>query len=360
MTFISPPLVRMPAVRFNWALAAAIALHLLLVLSFVAALLAATGRAEAQEIACRGDNLVEALARDNPELLAGIREKAAEIPNGNSLLWRIERDGSAPSWLFGTMHATDPRVLEMSEAARAAFDSAGTVVVESSEITDLEGAMASLMTDPSLTMLDAGTTLQSLLEEADLAEVEAVLKERGVPITFVSRMQPWMVFSLISVPECELARRAQGVSFLDKQLADDALHGGKTLAGLETLKEQLSVLSELPLDVQAQLLADTATLGDLLEDVTATMTELYLDGQIGMIMPLVEATTIESGAAETGAYAEFEKNLVLKRNHTMAERVLPMLEEGNAFVAVGALHLPGDEGLVKLLRERGYTVTAVR
>ena len=360
MTFISPPLERIQAVRINWGLAAAVVLHLILVLSFVAALLLATGRANAQEIECRGNDLMEIMARENPDLLAEIREKAAQIPNGDSLLWRIERTGTAPSWLYGTMHATDPRVLEMSAAARSAFEEAQTVVVESSEITNLESAMASLMTDPGLTMLGGDATLQSLLEEADLAEVETVLEQRGVPITFVSRMQPWMVFSLISVPECELVRRGKGISFLDKKLADDALEQGKTLKGLETLKEQLSVLSGLPLDVQARLLVDTATLGDLLEDVTATMTELYLDGQIGMIMPLVEAATIEPGAADSGAYAEFEKNLVLKRNHTMAERVLPMLDAGSAFVAVGALHLPGDEGLVALLRDRGYTVTAVR
>ncbi|MDA4845589.1 TraB/GumN family protein [Hoeflea poritis] len=360
MTFISPPLERIQAVRINWGLAAAVVLHLIFLLSFVAALLLATQRANAQDVACRGENLVEIMARDNPDRLAEIRQKAAATPNGDSLLWRIEHAGAEPSWLYGTMHATDPRVLEMSDAARSAFDGAQTIVVESSEITNLEGAMASLMTDPSLTMLGAGETLQSLLEEADLAEVETVLKQRGVPITFVSRMQPWMVFSLISVPECELVRRGKGISFLDKKLADDALEQGKSLKGLETLKEQLSVLSGLPLDVQARLLVDTATLGDLLEDVTATMTELYLDGQVGMIMPLVEATTIETDTADTGAYAEFEKNLVLKRNHTMAERVLPILDEGNAFVAVGALHLPGEEGLVALLRDRGYTVTAVR
>ncbi|WP_419908025.1 TraB/GumN family protein [Hoeflea sp.] len=360
MTFLSPPLVRAPEFRINRTLAVAIMLHFVFVVSFFAVLLLATVRADAQEIACRGDNLIDEIGRDDPELLAEIRKKADQIPNGNSLLWRIERDGSVPSWLYGTMHATDPRVLSMSPAARAAFEGAQTVVVESSEITNLETAMASLMTDPSLTMLEAGTTLQSLLSESDLDEVESALKGRGVPITFVAKMQPWMVFSLISVPDCELARRAQGVSFLDKKLADDALAQGKTLEGLETLKEQLSVLSGLPLDVQARLLADTATLGDTLDDVTATMTELYLDGQVGMIMPLVEATTIEPDAADSGAYAEFEKNLVLKRNHTMAERVLPMLEAGNTFVAVGALHLPGEEGLVELLRNSGYTMTAVR
>ena len=56
-------------------------------------------------------------------------------------------------------------------------------------------------------------------------------------------------------------------------------------------------------------------------------------------------------------YAEFEERIVTDRNRRMAERMQPMLTAGAAFVAVGALHLPGEEGIVALLREAGWTVT---
>ena len=146
------------------------------------------------------------------------------------------------------------------------------------------------------------------------------------------------------------------------KLAKGALEQGKALKGLETLKEQLSILSGLPLDVQAVLLADTAALGSMLDDMTRTMTDLYLDGNVAMFMPLFKAMAVSPDVSEdiTGAYARFEQDLIDTRNHKMAERVQPMLDEGNAFVAVGALHLPGEEGLVELLRNAGYTVTAVR
>ncbi len=362
MTFISPSLDLFKPVRTSWAIVTAIAVHLLFALSFVIVLAMATTRAQAQEVVCEGNNLLEVLAREQPDLLAEIEAEAAKIPNGDSLLWRIEKDGTKPSWLYGTMHVADPRVLEMKKSARAAYDNADTVVVELAEVTNLQGAMAGLMADPGLTMLPDGKTLQDLLDKEDLAEIEAILEERGIPMTFVSRMKPWMVFSLISIPECELVRRSRGEEFLDKQLATGALERGKALKGLETVKEQLSVLSGLPLDVQAVLLADTAALGPVLNDATTTMTELYLEGNLGMIMPLLQSATVDPNAAEdkTGAYAKFEQDLIQSRNHTMAERAQPMLNDGNVFVAVGALHLPGEEGLVQLLRNNGFTVTAVR
>jgi uncharacterized protein YbaP (TraB family) len=63
------------------------------------------------------------------------------------------------------------------------------------------------------------------------------------------------------------------------------------------------------------------------------------------------------GAAEV--VQEFTARLVVERNYRMAERIQPQLREGNALIAVGALHLPGEEGLLALLAEEGYRVSAV-
>jgi hypothetical protein len=346
--------------RTSWALGTVALLHVLFALAFLIVLALAASQAEAASSSCQGSNLLEKMAVDAPADLQQIRQAAHRIPNGDSLLWRIEGNGKPTSWLYGTMHVTDPRVLEMSRQARAGYDTAETIVLESAEIADLGKAQASLLADPGLTMLTDGSTLQSLLDEDDLKRVEAALDERSIPIALVSRMKPWMVFSIIAAPSCELERRGNGVPFLDKKLADDAIAGGKQLEGLETLAEQMSILTNLPIALQVQLLAETAALGSTLDDMMTTMTELYLSGQVGMIMPLIEHGARVTGTGDRGAYAEFEKNMVQTRNHTMAERLQPLLNEGNAFVAVGALHLPGNEGLVALLRNAGYQVTAVR
>jgi uncharacterized protein YbaP (TraB family) len=124
------------------------------------------------------------------------------------------------------------------------------------------------------------------------------------------------------------------------------------------MAEQLGAMNDLPIDFHMRGLVSTIELGDRMDDVMTTMTELYLQGEIGLIMPLLNAVA-EEEAGVPADYATFEQRIVTDRNHVMAEGSAPILADGNAFIAVGALHLPGDEGLVELLRKQGFTLTRV-
>jgi uncharacterized protein len=307
-------------------------------------------------IDCGGTDLVEAMRRDDPDTFAAVEAEAAATPNGEGLLWRIEGQDAEPSWLYGTMHVADARVLALSEAAASAFDGAATVVVESAEIADLERASMAILAKPELTTFTDGTTLRSLLSTEDYALLELRLAEQGVPVVAVNRMKPWMILSLFAMTDCEKQAEAAGELFLDAKLAADALEAGKALEGLETIEEQLSAMASLPMELHVRGLIETLSLGSLLDDLMSTTTELYVAGRIGMIMPMLKAAAPGTDDAEE-SYAEFEETIVLARNRTMAERALPMLAGGNIFIAVGALHLPGEEGLVELFRDEGYTVT---
>ena len=66
-----------------------------------------------------------------------------------------------------------------------------------------------------------------------------------------------------------------------------------------------------------------------------------------------------AGEDDSAGYAAFEEAMITARNRTMAAHAGPILDRGNAFIAVGALHLPGEKGLIELFRKDGYTVTAV-
>ena len=89
------------------------------------------------------------------------------------------------------------------------------------------------------------------------------------------------------------------------------------------------------------------------------MSQLYLSGQTGMILPLMRVPPPGIESDDSG-YADFEQRIIIDRNHRMAERAAPILADGNVFIAVGALHLPGKEGVVELLRSEGFTLTPVR
>jgi uncharacterized protein YbaP (TraB family) len=353
--------IRTTCARFpNLVFAVAVSLPFALLILLALGLVWGTGQARAEDDAsCTGVSLVEQLARTDPEKLAAARADAAAVPNGSGLLWKVEKPGVSPSFLFGTMHVTDPRVTEMPEAARAAFDQAGTVVIETIEILDPAKAQAALLTRPELTMFTDGTTLTSLLNEEETEIISAELSRRGIPIALVSRMKPWMIAGLVALPACEMARKAEGVEFLDIKIATTARDQGKQLLGLESIGEQMEAMADLPIEFHIRGLVETIKLSDLMPDIMATMTDLYLEGEIAQIMPVVLAAGPEELEDDASGYAAFEERIVRMRNHVMAGRAAPILDAGNAFVAVGALHLPGKEGLVALLQDAGYTVTAI-
>lgn len=333
------------------------ALPLLLLVALVTTLLSMSPARAASEITCNGRNLLTVMEKDNPAELKKIRDEAAKVPNGTGIFWKIEKQGLAPSWLLGTMHVTDPRVLTMPPGAREAADAADTVVIESDEILDEQKASATLLMHPELTMFTDGTSIKDHLDAEDLTALEKGLKERGLALGAVSKMKPWILASFVALPACEMSRKAGGASFLDKQIAENAVKAGKSLVGLETMVEQLQAMADLPVDFHFQALIETIALGDTMEDVTETMTELYLSGEIGMTMPMLKAVAPMPKDGDESAYAAFEDRIVRDRNLVMAKGSLPLLEKGNAFIAVGALHLPGEEGLVELFRKQGFTVT---
>lgn len=334
-------------------------LNILFLIVFYLALLFATASAQAQVTpACKGSDLLAQMGQDDPAALDAIKAQAAEVANGHALLWRIEKDGVTPSFLFGTMHMSDPRVVALPAAAQVAFDGSSTLVIETTEILDQSKMMAAMLANPEMMMFTDETTLFSLLSAEDRAAVEQALSDRGIPPASVAKMKPWMIASMVALPACELARKTAGVPVLDVELAKQAEAAGKTLAGLETISDQLGAMASLPMDYHLRGLVETLKLGDKIEDVIETMIVLYTQGEPGMFWPFFKAVLPAGDDGDTG-FAMFEETMVTARNHTMAERAAPFLDEGGVFLAVGALHLPGEEGVVALLEKAGYRVEAV-
>lgn len=332
------------------------AINLLFLLSFAIVLAIATGRARAEAAACTGGDLMTTMAAEKPGELASIEAAAARTPNGKGLLWKIEKDGKAPSFLFGTMHMTDPRVTALTPQAEKAFREAGTVVIETTDVVDKPRMMAALAERPELMMFTDSTTLTSLLSAEDRAALEKGLAERGIPLQSVVKMKPWMLAAMVALPACETARQAAGAPVLDIKLAQEAKAAGKSLKGLETVADQLGAMASLPMEFHLRGLIDALKLGDRMADIMETMILLYEREETAMIMPLVSAATAEAGGSSDG-YAEFEQTMITARNVTMAKNAGPILAAGGAFIAVGALHLPGPEGVIELLRKAGYRVT---
>lgn len=337
-------------------MAAALPMLLLMLLAF--ALMAAHPAKAAEEVTCNGRNILTELKQENPKAYEAGMAIAEKVPNGNGIFWKIEKDGLAPSWLLGTMHVTDPRVTALPEAARPAYKQAATVVIESTDVLDDQKVAAAMMGRPDLTMIADGKTISNLINADEVKKLDDGLKSRGIPLLAVARMQPWLISSFIALPACETKRKNSGTVFLDKKLALDAKAEGREVLGLETMAEQLQAMADLPVEFHIRGLIETLALGDRMTDIFETMTALYLEGKVGEIMPMIKAATPDTTGDGEG-YTAFEERLIRDRNHVMAERAAPILTKGNVFIAVGALHLPGEEGVVALLQKQGFKVTPV-
>ena len=120
----------------------------------------------------------------------------------------------------------------------------------------------------------------------------------------------------------------------------------------------MEAMARLPEADQIVLLT-TAIIGHAdIENAFETLVLRYLERDVAPILPLQYYMSEKAGLSPL-AMQTFERELVVKRNHKMVEAALPFLEQGSLAIAVGALHLPGKDGLVELIRAKGYKVTAI-
>jgi len=329
----------------------------LIALFFAIGLLFGTPVTSAQEgDGCGGVNLLEKLKSEDNAVYQRILAEADKLENSNSIFWKVEKEGQKPSWLFGTMHMADPEISTLKPKVKDAIRSSEALVIESVEALDPVAAQKAMGELAHLTLLTQGTLRDMVADDLE-DELEAAVTSRGLPMVLADRMQPWLIATTISLPVCEIQRKQTGEKVLDAALAEYARNEGKDIKGLETIAEQLTALASLPQSYHVSALEETLASGDLAVDMIETLKQSYLRGQMGVIFPLMREVMPRSGKGE-GAL-QLQEVLIDKRNLTMTDRVEPILQSGSAFVAVGALHLPGEKGLVKLLRQRGYTVSSV-
>lgn len=315
--------------------------------------------AEAQLPTCSGKNVLDELEGSDPAAHAEILARAAATENATAILWRIERAGKAPSHLFGTMHLTDERIANVSPAVKAALGSARRLLLEV-DADDLSAAgfmKAFASARPLLTFTD-GRRLEQLLSEAEYNKTVGILERAGLPAQVAGAFRPWVASMMLALSECERLRAAQGEAPLDLRLGREAKAKGIPVAGLETLEQQFRAMASVPEPDQVALLRAGLAMYDRIDDMLETTVQLYLKRHLGAVWPLQLALAAKVGVAAK-AFDSTEASLIVERNLRMRDKAVEALRDGGVMIAVGALHLPGKQGLVALLRAAGYTVTAV-
>lgn len=265
--------------------------------------------------------------------------------DGKGILWKISGNNlSQASYLFGTIHTDRPEVLNLPAKVKKIFNQSESFSAE----VNLD--LTTIMKVSQLMMLPEQQSLKSLLDKSVYQKSIAIAGALGIPEFMLNRMRPWAVAVTISMPKQE----SQLV--LDMKLYMDAQQSGKRVYGLESIEEQLSAFQTMSIENQIAMLNETLAQHHLFEDMFKELLTAYLNRDLAELQSLDKKYQSKSNQ-ELESY--LRKELLEKRNIRMYERMQERLEEGNAFIAVGALHLPGEQGLINLLRRQNFTVTPV-
>ncbi len=311
---------------------------------------------------CTGRDLVAQLETANPEILAGIRKTAETVPNGQGVLWRIEKEGVADSFVFGTMHMSDPRLLDLDPAVKDAFAQSQLLALELTDVLDPAKMKEKAGSFVQYTAYTDGSDITSRLDAEQLEATKAVFTERSsIPWFLAKRLKPWALMGAMAAPACETARKAAGKPFLDQMLAQMAEQRSMPMVSLETIESQITAMAGLPEPVMIRALVETARLADQIDDIFETMIALYDKGDIATVWAMMKHVGPDGLQAQSSGlkYADFQRDIVERRNEGMVEAALPLIDKGGAFIAIGALHLPGETGMVSLLEQKGYRVSPI-
>lgn len=258
------------------------------------------------------------------------------------ILWQIDNGFSAPSFLFGTMHVEDPRVTELPQPVMDAFNNSSSLTTEA--LLEMEQI---LLVGPELLLID-GSNLQELIGAELYLQVTSALSTRGLPSEMASVLRPWAVALFLSQPQ------SRSGMFLDRKLYHLAQQNGKPVFGLETMDEQLAVFKTMVLEDQIALLEETLAQLNMIPEVIERLTVAYLGRDLAKLTAIANEQF-----TDTPVQQQLKQSLVIDRNVKMVDRMQARLEEGGAFVAIGALHLSGTDGVLSHLQRMGYSVKRV-
>ncbi len=260
------------------------------------------------------------------------------------LLWRIESARQQPSYLIGTMHVDDPGIRDMFRHAQRFFDSAETVC------TEVKMDFETIAAEMRVMFFSDGRTLKSVInDDAFYQRAIVIAGARGLPEAMVRSMKPFTLAFMLSMPQS----RGQ---VLDERIYTDAVRAHKQICGLETTAEHSNVFESFDMRAQVKMLKTTVERIDEVDRMYPALLAAYLERDLAGIARLVnESLLMEDREIER----IFIQRFLIDRNSKMVQRMMPLIDKGGAFFAVGAMHLTGRAGILRLLEAKGYTISRV-
>ena len=273
------------------------------------------------------------------------------------LLWKVSGNGlDKPSYIFGTHHVAPlsmkDSIAGMTEAMNGTSQVYGELVMEDMMKPEMLMKMQQAM------MLPGDTTLKSLFTQAQYDSIASVVKENiGMEIAMFDKVKPAALNAQLAVVlSVKAVKGYNPQEQLDMWFQTQARQAGKKVGGLESVESQINVLyNSQSLKRQAQQLYCSATHIDYGIDMTRRLAEAYLDQNLDKLLEITE----EKMGNACDSTPEEEEALIYGRNANWAKQMPDIMKQASTLFVVGAGHLPGEHGVLKLLEKQGYTVEAM-
>lgn len=281
-----------------------------------------------------------------------------EVLYGKGLFWKIEKDGRKPSYLLGTMHVSDKRVLKMKDEVKPYLTKSKILYKEISE------TYREYREYVNMRIRDDDRTLDQDLSEASFEKAVELLKLIEVEEDDLKIFELWYVYELLEgvpwyrgIDKDKDTFEEDDEPVLDSQLGTMAYENDVKVQALESTRERALLLWDRPAQMYLEAIERALLDTDVIENIKERR-EQQIQNYLNRDTQKMYNDLEERLKGEPKEIYDIEKVAMLdKRNLNMVNGMTKGLIKGNSFTAVGALHLPGEEGILNILVNRGYTVS---
>ena len=282
-------------------------------------------------------------------ITAGVAWLIFAFPVAALPLWEIQGTSNQIR-LLGSIHFLRPQDFPLPEAITNALMDADVVIMEL-DLTALNPIMVqTIMLDKAID--PNGRGLEDLLDSRSYRKAQRLAAAVDIDLSTMRQYEPW--YAALQITQLRLMQLGFDGSFgVETQILMQAIQHGKDLGGLETLEAQLDSMDSLPMDAQQEFLMVTleeaAAAGEMLDEII----DAWKSGDT--------AELEENFLSDLSANSELYDQLIVQRNRNWTKSIVSFTEDSrNYLIVVGALHLVGDDSVLKMLNDAGFSTRQIK
>ena len=293
--------------------------------------------------------LLLGLALAVPPVLAGDDndedEEASEAPDEPVLLWKVEGE-EQNVWLYGSVHLLTEDHYPLPDKVNEAFEDSRHLVVETDTLNIDPQVQQELVVNKA--MLPADESLEDILGEKDYERAQELLEELGYDIAQLEGVRPWFIALTVSVGALEQLGYTEEYG-IETHFLERAEDKGKSVHELESFRQQLEIFDGLSNEMQVRFLMQSLEEAADIEPHIEKLLTAWEEGDLDTLEEVLQESFAE--------YPELYDRIIADRNEAWIPKIEEFLareHEQDYFVVVGALHLVGEDSVLRMLEERGY------